>query len=97
MALKLTPEHQTDTYKAFRGVAEAGDTLPTHQTPQTALLVCLSGALSFAMGDQKTKLSGGQTMVIPAKALHSLTFEEACSFLLILPMLSPSSVASRAS
>jgi quercetin dioxygenase-like cupin family protein len=80
-----TPETGTTEVVVARAGIRAGGTFPAHSHDREEVLVVVTGTGRYTIGEETAALSAGDTVVIPAGALHVFEAEDDMTALAVLP------------
>ena len=71
-----SPANGASETLVIRGTVSAGGAFPAHSHDHEEILVFLSGAGTFTIGDETGSVSAGDVVIVPAGALHVFAASE---------------------
>jgi quercetin dioxygenase-like cupin family protein len=80
-----SPASGADEVVVMRGGVEAGGSFPPHSHDRQEVLVILAGSGRYTIGDESGDVRPGDTVVVPAGALHAFEALENLDAVAILP------------
>lgn len=69
----------------IRGTVNAGATFPAHSHDREEILIIISGAATFTIGEETGSVSAGDVVVVPAGALHEFEASEDLDVIGVMP------------